>query len=58
LNKLTIYLRTTQVITWSLATGRRQKLALAMPGSGKGNEIEPKSCLGQVFNFKLSCFAS
>ncbi len=26
-------------------------------GSAKANGREPKSCLGQVFNFKLCCFA-
>jgi hypothetical protein len=28
------------------------------PGSTKANGREPKSCLGQVFNFKLDCFVT
>ncbi len=28
----------------------------AVPGSVKANGREPKSCLGQVFNYKLGCF--
>ncbi len=26
------------------------------PGSAKANRREPKTCLGQVFNYKLGCF--
>jgi hypothetical protein len=33
-----------------------QKGSEAKAGSTKANGKEPKSCLGQVFNFKLGCF--
>jgi hypothetical protein len=32
-----------------------KKLFTAVTGSLKDNGREPKTCLGQVFNYKLSC---
>ena len=37
-------------------TYKSQWRQLDAPGSAKANGREPKSCLGQVFNFKLGHF--
>jgi hypothetical protein len=45
-----------EVASFKVSIKNQSQLITVRTGSTKANGREPKSCLGQVFSFKLGCF--